>query len=94
MELAEFNGFCSKYENSGLNDYAIKLYENAIELYPNYFEFHLYIADLLLKKNVVSAIVHLKKSKQLINKFEQELEDRDEILNEIEELIKTATNKS
>ena len=81
-------------ENSGLNDYAIKLYENAIELYPNYFEFHLYIADLLLKKNVVSAIDHLKKSKQLINKFEQELEDRDEILNEIEELIKTATNKT
>ena len=94
MELAEFNGFCSKYENSGLNDYAIKLYENAIELYPNYFEFHLYIAELLLKTNVVSAIDHLKKSKQLINKFEQKLEDRDEILNEIEELIKTASNKS
>ena len=94
MELAEFNGFCSKYENSGLNDYAIKLYENAIELYPNYFEFHLYIAELLLKTNVVSAIDHLKKSKQLINKFEQKLEDRDEILNEIEELIKMATNKT
>ena len=74
--------------------FKIKLYENAIELYPNYFEFHLYIADLLLKKNVVSAIDYLKKSKQLINKFEQELEDRDEILKEIEELLKKASSKS
>ena len=77
-----------------MNDYAIKLYENAIELYPNYFEFHLYIGGLLLKKNVVSAIDYLKKSKQLINKFEQELEDRDKILKEIEQLLKKASSKS
>jgi predicted alpha/beta superfamily hydrolase len=93
MELPEFNGFCSKYENSGLNNYAIKLYENALELYPNYYEFHLYIAELMLKTNVTSAINHLKKSKQLIQSFEQELEEKDEILNKIEALLKTATNK-
>jgi predicted alpha/beta superfamily hydrolase len=87
MELPEFNGFCSRYENSDLNDYAIKLYEKAIELYPNYYEFHFYLAELLIQTDVALAIEHLRKGKQLIIQLEQDLEGRDELLNEIEELL-------
>jgi predicted alpha/beta superfamily hydrolase len=95
MEIPEINGIASRYSNSGFYDYAAVLYEKGIALYPNYFEFHWYLGELYLEtnKDLDKAIQYLNTSKSLIAKYEAGFKYKEEVLFEIDKLIKIARDK-
>lgn len=88
IEVAEINGIASRYWNSKFNDYAIAIYTKGIELYPKYYEFYISLGELHLNKDKDKAKKYLEKSKELLEKYEEDTKYKEEILNEINNLIK------
>lgn len=82
-ELAELNGLASRYWNNNLNDYAIATFEMGLKYYPNYYDFHLQLYQLLLPIDKERAKKHLSKAYELLNTLETDLSERQDILNEI-----------
>ena len=72
-EIADLNGIASRYWNSDLNDYAIAIYEMATKYYPNYYDFHLQLYELLLPTNKERAKAHLNKAYELLNIVETDM---------------------
>jgi len=84
-EIADINGLASRYLGSGFNEYGISIYELGIKYYPEYFEFHLALYELLLPINITKAKWHLNKAYDLLQKLEVELPERQEILDQLSE---------
>lgn len=82
-EIAELNGLASRYWNSDLNDYAKAIYEMAVKYYPNYYDFHLQLYELLLSTDKDQAKKHLNKAEELLNTFETTLSNKQNILSDI-----------
>lgn len=82
-EIADVNGLASRYWNSDLNDYAIAIYEMGMNYYPDYYEFHLQLYELLLPTAEDRAKKHLNRAEELLNTVETNLSDKENILNEI-----------
>lgn len=81
-EIAELNGLASRYLYSNLNNYGLAIYEMATQYYPNYYDFHLQLYDLLLKTDPKKAQSHLNKSYTLLKNLETDLtveEKKDEL---------------
>lgn len=90
-ELPELNGIASRYLSNELPIYATAVYQQAVQLYPNYFEFQLYLGELLLDQSPQDALQHLTKAKALIEEFEPDLEEKKMWMKGIDELIREAT---
>lgn len=84
-EIAELNGLASRYWNSDMNDYAIAIYEIAIKYYPDYYDFHLQLYELLLPIDKKRSKIHLNKAYELLNTVETDLTEKQNLLNEIKE---------
>lgn len=82
-EIDDINGMASRYWNSNYEDHAIALYEEGVKHYPNYFDFHFQLYVLYSEKNPEKAKMHLKKSYELAEAFEQAEPDYEELLTEI-----------
>lgn len=82
-EIAELNGLASKYWSSDLNNYAIAIYEMGVKYYPDYYEFHFYLYELLLPIDKDRSKEHLNRAEELLNTVETNLSDKQNILNEI-----------
>jgi predicted alpha/beta superfamily hydrolase len=79
-ELAEINGICSRYLNSGYNSHALKVYELGIEYYPNYYDFYLSLYDILKDSDKSRSKQYLEKAEILLKTTKIETEERDEML--------------
>lgn len=84
-EIAELNGLASRYWNSDMNDFAIAIYEMAVKHYPNYYDFHLQLYELLLPTDEKRSKNHLNKAYNLLNTIETNLPEKQAFLNEIKE---------
>ena len=82
-EIPEINGIASRYLSSGLNEYGISIYEMGIMYFPKYYEFHLALYELYLPIDKDKAKNHLNTAKKLLEEIENDLIERQEILNEI-----------
>jgi predicted alpha/beta superfamily hydrolase len=82
-EIDEVNGITSRYWNSGYEDHAIALYEEGVKNHPNYFDFHIQLYVLYAERNPEKAKMHLKRSYELAEAFEQSEPDYEELLAEI-----------
>jgi len=82
-EIADLNGIASRYLNSNLNDYRIAVYEMAIKYFPNYFDFHLQLYELLLKTDTSRSKAHLNKAYELLISLETDLPVKQEVLDYI-----------
>jgi predicted alpha/beta superfamily hydrolase len=82
-EIDEINGLASRYWNSDYEDHAIAVYEEGVKHHPNYFDFHVQLYVLYAKRNPEKAKMHLKKSYELVQAFEQAEPDYEELLDEI-----------
>jgi predicted alpha/beta superfamily hydrolase len=87
-EIDEINGMASRYWNSDYEDHTIALYEEGVKHHPNYFDFHVQLYVLYAERNPEKAKIHLKKSYELAEAFEQSEPDYVELLAEIREEIK------
>ena len=87
MEIPTINGIVSRYLNSDLNEYGIAMYFKGVQLYPNFYYFHLSLGKLLMRENDKRAKEHLSKAIYLIDRYESDLQDKDEIKKDIEDLI-------
>jgi tetratricopeptide (TPR) repeat protein len=83
IELPDVNGITSRYNNSGYTDYGIAIYELALEYYPKYYDFHLSLGDLYLKKDRNKAIFHYQEAIKLAKEFVVGAAEQKEILAEI-----------
>jgi hypothetical protein len=84
-EIAELNGLASRYLNSDLNDYGIAIYEMATKYFPNYYDFHLQLYELLQLTNRDRSKAHLNKAYELLNSIETDLPEKQDELNKISE---------
>lgn len=85
-EIPDLNGIASRYEYNGYVDHATKVYELGIELYPNYYEFYLYLYEFQREKDPKKAEAYLSKTEALLKSVETNWEEKDEVLKEIEAL--------
>lgn len=82
-EIADINGIASRYLASDFNDYGLAVYELGIQYFPKYFEFHLALYELYLPTESLKAKLHLDTCLELIQNLENDLPDRQEIINQI-----------
>lgn len=82
-EIPEINGLASRYANSGLNDYAIAVYEKSIQYFPSYYEFHLALYELYMPRHMQLAKTHLNKAAELLTTLEANLPEQQELLQAI-----------
>lgn len=82
-ELPEINGIASRYWNSNLLNYAEAVYLKGLKYYPDYFEFHLQLYELLVNRDKEKAKYHLNKAKELLEIIETESTEKVDILDEI-----------
>lgn len=82
-ELPEINGIASRYWNNNLFNYAEAVYQIGLKYYPNYFEFHLQLYELLVNRDKEKAKYHLNKARELVEIIEFESKEKEDVLNEI-----------
>lgn len=82
-ELPEINGIASRYLSGGYNSHAIGVYESGVKYFPAYYEFHLYLYELLLPDEPGRAKQHLLKAKKLIETIEPDGVEKFTLLKEI-----------
>ena len=83
-ELPDINGIASRYQSSGLNAYAMAVYELGVRNFPNYYEFHLALYELYLPTDATRAEKHLTTATQLLRTMERNLPEQQELLQEID----------
>jgi len=88
-EIDEINGLASRYWNSDFEDHTIAVYKDGLKHYPNHYDFHLQLYVLYSEKNPEKAKVHLKKSYELAEAFEQSQPDYEELLVELKAELQT-----
>lgn len=82
-EIAEINGMASRYWNSDLNDYAAAVYEMGVKYYPDYYDFHLQLYELLLPADRERAKKHLNNAYELLHTVEGNQQTMHDIIEEI-----------
>lgn len=88
-ELPEINGIASRYLSGGFKSHAIGVYRMGLKYFPAYYEFHLYLYELLLTDEPDIARLHLMKAKELIETVEVSGAEKLSLLEEISaEIIK------
>jgi len=83
-EIAEINGIASRFWNSGALAHVEQLYLWAISLYPYYYEFYLFLYEIIQEKDLQKAKSYLFKAKELLETKGKYLPERAEVLVEIE----------
>lgn len=81
-EIADLNGLASRYWNSDLIDYVIAVYEMGAKHYPNYYDFHLQLYELLLPTDKERAKNHLNKASELLKTVETNHQTKNDIIEE------------
>lgn len=88
-ELPEINGIASRYLAGGFNSHAIAMYRMGVKYFPEYYEFHIYLYELLLSDEPEIARYHLMQAKELIETVETSGAEKLSLLQEINaEIIK------
>lgn len=88
-ELPEINGIASRYLSGGFKSHAIAVYRMGVKYFPEYYEFHLYLYELLLPDEPEIARHHLMQAKELIETVENSGAEKLSLLQEINaEIIK------
>jgi len=82
-EISDYNGIASRYMNSEYYEHALAVYLKAMQDYPNYYEFPAYAAELSKSSNADNAKRLIEKAIELLNTYEQDLPEREEILVEL-----------
>lgn len=82
-EIADLNGLASRYWNSDLTGYAIAIYEMGTNYYPDYYDFHLQLYELLLPTDKERAKKHLNRAYELLNTVETNHQTKNDIIEEI-----------
>ncbi len=79
LEIPEVNGMTSRYLAGDALEVAQAIYAWGNRLYPKYFEFYLYLAEIEveLKGNANAAEDHLVQAEKLLATMEQDSEDLD-----------------
>jgi hypothetical protein len=84
-EVAELNSLSSKYLASNLNDHGMAICEMAIRYFPDCYDFHLQLYELLLPTDKERSKAHLNKACELLNTIETNLPEKQELLEDIME---------
>lgn len=87
-EISDYNGIASRYLNSGYAEQALAVYLQAMQDYPNYFEFPAFAAELSLLSKPDEAKVLIQKATELLNKFENDLPEKNEYIDQLNALLK------
>jgi predicted alpha/beta superfamily hydrolase len=82
-EIPEINGIASRYWNNGYLDHTRQLFEYGVQLYPNYYEFHVALVELYTEVSKEKALFHLTKAIELLEAFEDELPEKDALINDL-----------
>jgi hypothetical protein len=82
-EIPDINGLASRYLSSDLKEFGIPVYEMGIKYFPKYYEFHLALYELYLSTDKIKAKYHLNTANELLETIEDDLPEKQEILNEI-----------
>lgn len=86
-EISDYNGIASRYLNSEYYEHALAVYLQAMQDYPNYYEFPAYAAELSKSLKPDIAKFFIQKAIELVNTYEQDLPEREEILAELNMLL-------
>ena len=87
-ELPEINGMASRLMSGDHPEQLLAVYRLGAELYPNYWEFHAAVGELVLDKDPCAARTALLHVLRLLDSEEQDLPERMEIKGEIEGLLR------
>lgn len=87
-EIADYNGIASRYLNSEFYEHALGIYLQAMEDYPNYYEFPAYAAEISIKLKPDAAKYLIQKAIELLNKFESDLPEKNEYIDQLNALLK------
>lgn len=94
-EIAEINGIGSRFYENGYMDHALAVWEEiGLNYYPNYYEFHLNIGELYLKKNPEKAALHLKIARLLIEDANMPVTEKAELLEAIRKMNAESQHKN
>jgi len=86
-EISDYNGIASRFLNSDYKEHALAVYLQAMQDYPNYYEFPAYAAELSKSLKPDSAKFFIEKAIELLNTFEKDLPEREEILAELNAIL-------
>ena len=87
-ELPEINGMASRLMSGDHPGPLLAVYRRGSELYPNYWEFHAAVGELLLDQDPAAARSALLQALRLLDSVEKDLPERMEIKGEIEALLR------
>ncbi len=82
LEIPEINGIASRYANSGYHSHAKALYDYGVNLYPEFYGFHLSLCEFYMEEDPERARRLLSTAEKLIER-DSSLPDREELLLEI-----------
>ncbi|MDP4665033.1 MAG: alpha/beta hydrolase-fold protein [Flavobacteriaceae bacterium] len=92
MTISEINGIASRYWASEFTAHVEAIYEYGQALYPEYFDFHLYLAQLKAERGLKDeAIAHLREAKRLTQLHEMGTEAYEYIMADIEIYLEELT---
>ncbi len=90
MSISEINGMASRYWAGEHTEHVEELYEYGIDLYENYYDFYIYLAQLKGERGLkTEALELLKEARRLCNLHESGSEAHEYIISEIILLEKT-----
>ncbi len=87
MSISEINGMASRYWAGEYNEHVEALYEYGMDLYDQYYDFYIYLAQLKGERGLKSeALELLKEARRFCNLYESSSEAHEYIIAEIEQL--------
>lgn len=87
LELPEINGLASRLMSGDHPEQLLAVYRRGTELYPNHWEFHAAVGELLLDQDPEAGKASLRRSLVLLEKYDRDDPDYKEIKGEIEEIL-------
>lgn len=87
-EIADYNGIASRYLNSEFYEHALGVYLQAMKDYPNYYEFPAFAAELSMSTKPEAARILILRAIELLKKFENDLPEKNEFIEELNALLK------
>jgi tetratricopeptide (TPR) repeat protein len=87
-EISDYNGIASRYSNSEYFEHALAVYLQAINDYPNYYEFYAFAGELSMQLKSNTAKYFIDKAIELLNTCEKDLPEKDEYIGQLNDLLK------
>lgn len=87
-EISDYNGIASRYLNSEYFEHALAVYLQAINDYPNYYEFYAFAGELSMQLKPNSAKYFIEKAIELLRTYEKDLPEKDEYIGQLNDLLK------